>query len=205
MPTTLPIKIATQFAFAPLEAWVSAATSATEYATRAVARRRSPLGVAEDIAEFARVATLRGKPLWANDSSEVRTWPLARLLDYSTSTPTAAVPTLVLPPQAGHAASIVDYGQDQSQMITLRDAGLDRLYAVDWLPATDETADMSIDYFIGVLEEIVDLLGGRVNMVGDCQGGWLAVVYAGLHPEQVNTLAIGGAPIDTHAGQSGIQ
>ncbi len=38
-----------------------------------------------------------------------------------------------------------------------------------------------------------------MNLVGDCQGGWLAVVYAGLHPDQVNTLTIGGAPIDTHA------
>jgi poly(3-hydroxybutyrate) depolymerase len=53
--------------------------------------------------------------------------------------------------------------------------------------------------------EAVQELGGRVNLVGDCQGGWLAVVYAGLHPDQVNTLAMGGAPIDTHVGQSGIQ
>ena len=51
----------------------------------------------------------------------------------------------------------------------------------------------------------MQFLGGRVNLVGDCQGGWLAVVYAGLHPEHVNTLTIGGAPIDTHAGQSAIQ
>jgi poly(3-hydroxybutyrate) depolymerase len=115
------------------------------------------------------------------------------------------VPTLVLPPQAGHASSIVDYGRDQSQMITLRDAGLDRLYAVDWLPATDETADFSIEAYVVVLEEVVQALGGRVNLIGDCQGGWLAVVYAGLHPDQVNTLAIGGAPIDTHVGHSGIQ
>jgi poly(3-hydroxyalkanoate) synthetase len=111
----------------------------------------------------------------------------------------------VLPPQAGHASSIVDYGTNQSQMITLRDAGLDRLYAVDWLPATDETVDFSIEDYVVVLEEAVQTLGGRVNLVGDCQGGWLAVVYAGLHPDQVNTLAIGGAPIDTHVGRSGIQ
>ena len=31
------------------------------------------------------------------------------------------------------------------------------------------------------------------------------MVYAGLHPDHVNTLTIGGAPIDTHAGQSAIQ
>lgn len=44
-----------------------------------------------------------------------------------------------------------------------------------------------------------------MNLIGDCQGGWLAVVYAALHADQVNTLTIGGAPIDTHAGQSAIQ
>jgi poly(3-hydroxyalkanoate) synthetase len=115
------------------------------------------------------------------------------------------VTAIVLPPQAGHASSIVDYGRDQSQMMTLRDAGLDRLFAIDWLPATDRTADWSIEEYIAVLEEAVESLGGRVNLVGDCQGGWLAVVYACLHPEQVNTLTIGGAPIDTHAGQSAIQ
>ena len=37
------------------------------------------------------------------------------------------------------------------------------------------------------------------------RAGWLAVVHAGLHADQVNTLTIGGAPIDTHAGQSAIQ
>jgi poly(3-hydroxybutyrate) depolymerase len=205
VPQTMPTRIAADFAWAPLEAWVTAATGVTEYAARAVARRRSPLGVAEDIAEFARVATLREKPTWANDPREIRSWPIARLLDYSAPSATVGVPTLVLPPQAGHASSIVDYGRGQSQMITLRDGGLDRLYAVDWLPATDETANFSIEDYVVVLEEAVQALGGRVNLVGDCQGGWLAVVYAGLHPDQVNSLAIGGAPIDTHAGQSGIQ
>ena len=48
------------------------------------------------------------------------------------------MPTLVLPPQAGHASSIVDYGPGQSQMRTLRDAGLDNIFAIDWLPATVE-------------------------------------------------------------------
>ena len=205
MPASLPMTIAAQFAWAPIEAWASTTVGAAEYAARAVARNRTPLGMAEDLAEFVRVATLRAKPAWAHEAPEVRAWPIARLLDYSAPSGTTAVPTLVLPPQAGHASSIVDYGRDQSQMMTLRDAGLDRLFAIDWLPATDETADWSIEGYVAVLDEAVQLLGGRVNLVGDCQGGWLAVVYAGLHPEHVNTLTIGGAPIDTHAGQSAVQ
>ena len=205
VPESLPTKIAAQFAWAPMEAWASSAVSAADYAARAVARNRSPLDMAEDLAEFARVTTLRERPTWAHDAPVVRAWPIARLLDYSAPSGTAAVPTLVLPPQAGHASSIVDYGRDQSQMMTLRDAGLDRLFAIDWLPATDQTADWSVEKYVAVLEGAVESLGGRVNLVGDCQGGWLAVVYAGLHPEQVNTLTIGGAPVDTHAGQSAIQ
>jgi hypothetical protein len=30
------------------------------------------------------------------------------------------------------ASSIVDHGRDQSQLMTLRDGGLDRLFAIDW-------------------------------------------------------------------------
>ena len=45
-------------------------------------------------------------------------------------------------------------------------------------------------------------IGGPVNLVGDCQGGWLATIYAALHPEDVNTLTIAGAPIDFHAGDA---
>jgi poly(3-hydroxyalkanoate) synthetase len=45
-------------------------------------------------------------------------------------------------------------------------------------------------------------LGGRANLVGDCQGGWLAAIYAALHPERVHTLTLAGAPIDFHAGES---
>src|SRR5207302_5989519 len=37
--------------------------------------------------------------------------------------------------------------------------------------------------------------------IGDCQGGWLATMYAALHPERVNTLTIAGAPVDFHAGE----
>ena len=127
MPASLPTTIAAQFAWAPIEAWASTTAGVTEYAARAVARNRTPLGMAEDLAEFARVATLREKPTWAHDAPEVRAWPIARLLDYSAPSGTTAVPTLVLAPQAGHASSVVDYGRDQSQMMTLRDGGLDRL------------------------------------------------------------------------------
>ena len=40
-----------------------------------------------------------------------------------------------------------------------------------------------------------------MNLIGDCQGGWLAAIYAALYPERVNTLTLAGAPIDFHCGE----
>ena len=84
MPASLPTTIAAQFAWAPIEAWASTTAGATEYTARAVARNRTPLGVAEDVAEFARVATLQQKPTWAHDAPEPSMIPeIAALEHYS--------------------------------------------------------------------------------------------------------------------------
>ena len=64
-----------------------------------------------------------------------------------------------------------------------------------------ETKDASIEDYMDVVDRAVEHCGGRVNLIGDCQGGWLATIYAALHPERVNTLTIAGAPIDFHAGE----
>jgi hypothetical protein len=70
VPGSLPTKIAGQFAWAPIETWASITAGATEYTARAVARNRTPLGMAEDLAQFARVATLRERPTWTHEAPE---------------------------------------------------------------------------------------------------------------------------------------
>jgi poly(3-hydroxybutyrate) depolymerase len=127
--------------------------------------------------------------------------PLARLRDFSVSRDRDLVPTLVLPPQAGHDSCIVDYSPEQSQMGTILGAGLERALALDWIGATRETADASIEDYLDVIDDAIDHCGGVANLIGDCQGGWLATIYAALHPERVNTLTLAGAPIDFHAGE----
>ena len=74
---------------------------------------------------------------------------------------------------------------------------------MDWIGATQATKDATIaDYLARDRRASIDEIGGPVNLVGDCQGGWLATIYAALHPEHVNTLTIAGAPIDFHAGDA---
>ena len=57
-----------------------------------------------------------------------------------------------------------------------------------------------IEDFLADVHAAVERIGAPVNLVGDCQGGWLAAIYAALHPDRVHTLTVAGAPIDFHAG-----
>jgi poly(3-hydroxybutyrate) depolymerase len=107
----------------------------------------------------------------------------------------------VLPPQAGHDSCIVDYSPAQSQMKVILAAGLERAFSLEWIGATAETRDAGIDDYLAFVERSIEHIGGPVNLIGDCQGGWLAAIYAALHPEHVNTLTLAGAPIDFQDGE----
>jgi poly(3-hydroxyalkanoate) synthetase len=153
-----------------------------------------------NVPRWIATAADRRAPAWTTPHEIVFEGPLARLRDFSVSK-RRVVPTLVLPPQAGHDSCIVDYSAAQSQMRTIVETGLERAFSLDWVGATRETRDASIEDYLDVVDSAVDHCGGRVNLIGDCQGGWLATMYAALRPERVNTLTIAGAPIDFHAGE----
>jgi poly(3-hydroxybutyrate) depolymerase len=182
--------------------YASAVRASAEYWSSLLNRRATPLDIVGDMVAYGSAASQRNAPRWATPHTIVAEWPLARLRDFSDPHPPAdAVPTLLLPPQAGHDSCVVDFAPDQSQVRTALDAGLRRLYSLDWRAATTRTSGAGIDAYLAVVQEAVDRLGGKVNMVGDCQGGWLAVIYAAIRPEALNTLTIAGAPVDFHAGE----
>jgi poly(3-hydroxyalkanoate) synthetase len=157
-----------------------------------------------DTARWLSTTGRRDKPRWHTPNEVVLTTPVARLRDFSQGVSSTVTPTLVLPPQAGHDSCIVDYSDKQSQIKTIRAAGLERVWSLDWIGATQETKDTGIEEYLDVIDASVELIGGPVNLVGDCQGGWLATIYAALHPEKVASLTVAGAPIDYHAGDAPI-
>ena len=185
-----------------LTALQAAVEGVADYWMGALRRRSTPLQLAAEYARWWELVTTRGRPGWSSPHEIVFEAPVARLRDFS---PVGAddriVPTLVLPPQAGHDSCIVDYSPQQSQMRAILDAGLDRAYSLDWIGATPATRDAGVDDYLEVIGRAIGLLGGHVNLIGDCQGGWLATIYAALHPEQINTLTIAGAPVDFHCGE----
>jgi poly(3-hydroxyalkanoate) synthetase len=86
------------------------------------------------------------------------------------------------------------------------DAGLNPLASLDWIGASEATKDAGVEEYLDTVTRAADTLtadrrDGRINLVGDCQGGWLAVIWAALNPERVHTLTIAGAPIDYHCGE----
>ena len=180
-----------------LEGWSIALRGAADCFQAAVTRGPGALNVPR----WIELTTVRKPPTWTTPHEVVFEAPLARLRDFSTSRTSRVVPTLVLPPQAGHDSCVVDYSDDQSQMQTILASGLQRALSLDWIGATQETKDASIEDYLEVIHRAVEHCGGRVNMIGDCQGGWLATIYAALYPEQINTLTLAGAPIDFHAGE----
>lgn len=191
------------WARAPWDIATAFTTGWSGYLGSAVRRGAGPLQFAADLAEWTRAATKRSTPEWSTAHEVVKVWPEARLLSFSVGK--TAVPTLFLPPQAGHSSTIVDYSATQSQVLIAREAGLDDVYCLDWRGATDESANSSIEEYVAIIKDAIEVLGGRVNLIGDCQGGWLAAIYAALHPDTVHSLSVGGAPIDFHAGDSAIR
>jgi poly(3-hydroxyalkanoate) synthetase len=180
-----------------LEAAAIGASGWGDLCQEAVRRWPAPL----DVPRWLELVSARRRPAWASTHQIVFEAPVARLRDFSTARPGKVLPTLVLPPQAGHDSCIVDFSTEQSQMQAILASGLKRAFTLDWVGATPKTAEATIDDYLDVIDRAVEHCGGRVNLIGDCQGGWLATIYAALAPERINTLTLAGAPIDFHAGE----
>ena len=100
---------------------------------------------------------------------------------------------------------IADYHHGQSLIETLLAHGINHVALTDWKSATEDMKDLEIDNYLAEVIVAIDELGGRVNLVGLCQGGWVSAMIAARFPDKVNALVLAGAPIDTDAGNGPIK
>jgi|HubBroStandDraft_6_1064221.scaffolds.fasta_scaffold17763_5 poly(3-hydroxyalkanoate) synthetase len=114
------------------------------------------------------------------------------------------VPTLICAPFALHDATIADLAPGHSLVDALACNGCHRLFVTDWRPASADMRLLTIDSYLADLNVAVDELGAPVDLVGLCQGGWMALAYAARFPAKVRKLVLAGAPIDTDVGVSRI-
>ncbi len=145
-------------------------------------------------------------PEWATKNRVVLDLHTMRLRDFSRGAGDARqAPVLVDAPYAGHSSTIADYEKGQSLVETLLDAGLHRVLVTDWKSATEEMRYFDVDNYLAELAVAVDDLGGKVSLVGLCQGGWMSAMFAARYPHKVTSLVLAGAPIDTDAGHGAIR
>jgi poly(3-hydroxyalkanoate) synthetase len=118
--------------------------------------------------------------------------------------PASGRPVLIVAPYAVHDAAIADFAEGHSLAEALAEEGAGPLALTFWKSATAEMRDYGIDAYLSDLNVAVDDLGGRVSLVGICQGGWLAAAYAARFPRKVEKLVVAAAPLDPGAADSHI-
>jgi poly(3-hydroxybutyrate) depolymerase len=187
-----------------MELCSASAAIGAKYWQDAIVRGATPYDLAVDGLRWLQIVGSRRAPTWSTPNEILSSSAIMTLRDFSVGGSAKVTPTLIVPPQAGHHSCIVDYSPSQSQVLTVREAGLTSLYVLEWLGATPETKDASIVDYLESLRHAIELIGRPVNLIGDCQGGWLATIYAALHPDDVATLTIAGAPVDFHVGEPAI-
>jgi poly(3-hydroxybutyrate) depolymerase len=156
-------------------------------------------------AAAAETITVPPPPGWATKNQVVLDLGTMHLRDFSRAADRGALPVLIDAPYAGHSSTIADYDKGQSLVETLLDGGLPRVLVTDWKGATPEMRYFDVDTYLAELNVAIDDLGGRVHLVGLCQGGWMSAMYAARFPGKVASLVLAGSPIDTGAGEGAIR
>jgi len=162
------------------------------------AQARMAVRLIEGIANEERPGTLE----WSAPCHIRLELPTMDLCDFSRGN--QATPALVCAPFALHDAAIVDLAPGHSLIEALSRQGRDRLFVTGWRSATPDMRLMTIDSYLADLNVAVDEIGPPADLIGLCQGGWLALVYAARFPHKVRRLVLAGAPIDSEAAPSTI-
>jgi poly(3-hydroxyalkanoate) synthetase len=126
--------------------------------------------------------------------------PTMRLRDFSTGE--GGPPAIICAPYALHGATIADFAPRHSVVEALQRSGVSRLAVTEWLSADAGMQHFSIDTYLADLNVAIDEMGAPVDLIGLCQGGWMALVYAARFPEKVRRLVLVGAPVDVRASAS---
>jgi len=140
------------------------------------------------------------EPTWATPNRIALELPAMRLRQFSDHR--EGMPTLVCAPLALHDATLADFAPGHSLTEALQASGLRNVFVTDWRSASADMRFFSIDNYLAELNVVVDELGGCANLVGLCQGGWMALAYAARYPNKVHALVLAGTAVDIKAGAS---
>lgn len=140
------------------------------------------------------LAPAREEPHWATRNRVALELAELRLRCFADcAEQTAAV---VVAPYALHDAQLADLAPGHSLIEALLRHDCRHLWLVEWKSAADETRLNTIDSQLAALNVVVDDIGGPVDLVGLCQGGWLSLIFAVRFPRKIRRLVLVGCPVD---------
>src|SRR5579863_970797 len=175
--------------------WPAFAAAAAGEMAAAAAKQFADLAVGPD-------GPAACEPSWATAHTIALELKTVRLRNFSVEA--KGSPTLLCAPLALHGATIADLAPGHSLVAMLQRAGLRRLFVADWRTASPDMRFLGIDEYLADLNVLVDEIGGPVDLIGLCQGGWMALLYAARFPAKVRKLVLAGAPVDITAAPSAL-
>ena len=140
-------------------------------------------------------------PQWTTPHRVALKLKTVSLRDFGTSVD-GPPPCLLCTPYALHGSTLSDLAAGYSLVAALRDAGATNLFVTNWQSASSEMRYLGIDDYLADLNVLVDEIGAPVDLIGLCQGGWMALVYAARFPGKVRKLVLAAAPVDTKTAPS---
>ena len=153
-------------------------------------------------ASFAEPADDAARPPWTTANRVRLDLTTMELRDFSTAGD--GVAALLCAPLALHGATLADFAPGHSVVQTLSRHGCGRLFVTDWRSATPDMRLLTIDSYLAEINIAVDEIGPPVDLVGLCQGGVMALIYAARFPTKVRRLVLAGSPIDIAAAPSAL-
>jgi poly(3-hydroxyalkanoate) synthetase len=137
------------------------------------------------------------EPAWATPHAVRLDLPSLRVREFAHRA--GRVPTLVVAPFVLHGAALADFAPGHSLVESLLSQGLTGVCVVECKSAIPSMRFLSIDNYLADLMVVVQDLGGLVNFIGLCQGGWLSLMFAARFPQMIRSLALAGSPVDLSA------
>ena len=114
-------------------------------------------------------------------------------------------PYVIIDPRAGHGAGIGGFKGDSQVGVALR--GGHPVYFVIFFqePEPDQTLADVCDAEVSFVQEIVRLHpeSQKPVVVGNCQGGWAAMLLSASQPGLTGPVVLNGAPLSYWAGKNG--
>lgn len=124
-----------------------------------------------------------------------------RLWDFSVA---AGKPVLIVTPFTLHDAGLADLAHGHSLVESLLASGCRALMLLEWKSANLERRFETVDMQLAAMNVAVDEIGGVVDLVGLCQGGWLSLLYTARFRRKVSRLVLAGVPVDVEAAPSAV-